>query len=513
MLTLPTKSVSGAKSGLRPQILADPLVTNLVGWYQFLGNTNDSSSSGNTGTIVGSPTLVSDHAGTPNSAYSFNGASYVSVAHNSNLPIFSHTSPFSVAFWVKGSGASMPSDARVFAEGSSVSNNPLFTFSVVNTTKLRTLLRNEAGTFVLDVWSAADVFDDAWHHIVWAENGNSARLYIDGNLDNAFTYTAQSLGTFNRTTIGALVRAGATNFFTGSISDVRLYQRQLTLADAVSLAGGNTILPIYWNQSPPAGISSAPIGEPSGFAIDQSIAPLATNELWDNFDGAAATKPSTTLWVVDTIFQGGMQTHSVNQCYLDGNGNAVLEAIRNAGPPVTYVTGRFTSRTKFNMTWPCWCAARAKMVSGVHGPGISSAVWQLSTGYPNSPSAELDIMEYSSTSPFVFHSTAHATNPSYAGTQWPQKQYTKTNPDIITDGQYHTWWMLREENRIMMGIDDFVMGTWTPSIYTDPIAFENLRVPFFWNLTLGIGGWLGAPTGATVFPAHMLIDWIWYKPL
>ena len=51
----------------------------LVAYYPFSGNALDATGNGHNGTLVGSPTLTADRFGNPNSAYSFDGVSYINI--------------------------------------------------------------------------------------------------------------------------------------------------------------------------------------------------------------------------------------------------------------------------------------------------------------------------------------------------------------------------------------------------------------------------------------------------
>jgi hypothetical protein len=56
----------------------------LVGYWPFNGNANDISGNANNGTNNGA-TLTTDRFGNSNSAYSFDGQSYIRVTHNQNF--------------------------------------------------------------------------------------------------------------------------------------------------------------------------------------------------------------------------------------------------------------------------------------------------------------------------------------------------------------------------------------------------------------------------------------------
>ena len=73
-------------------------------------------------------------------------------------------------------------------------------------------------------------------------------------------------------------------------------------------------------------------------------------------------------------------------------------------------------------------------------------------------------------------------------------------------------WMQWEPDRIWIGVDDFVMGDWSPD--SVPAGYwDHMRQPFYFVANFATApSWLPGPEPGD-FPARMLIDWIWYKPL
>jgi hypothetical protein len=68
------------------------------------------------------------------------------------------------------------------------------------------------------------------------ENG-AARLYVDGLLDGGdFNYTRATLD-LNTTSIGGILRAAPSHWFTGQIDEVRIYSRALSAGEVLGLAG------------------------------------------------------------------------------------------------------------------------------------------------------------------------------------------------------------------------------------------------------------------------------------
>jgi hypothetical protein len=167
-------------------------------------------------------------------ALDFDGATqYIQIAQTKDLPIYNEVT-YSVCGWVK---APAQDDKRIFAEGSSASNNPLLTIgsgraSDSTTDKLQVFIRNGAGSNLLGTSgtkSTTAIFDDAWHHFCWVDDNGTAKLYIDGALDATnFNYTRSGTFTLNRTGISAVIRAAVSHWLDGELFDIRCYNRCLS---------------------------------------------------------------------------------------------------------------------------------------------------------------------------------------------------------------------------------------------------------------------------------------------
>jgi hypothetical protein len=210
---------------------SDPLRRGLVGWYRMLGNADDSSGKGNAGTLVNAPTAAADKYGNASSAYAFNGTNqYITLAQTSGLPVYSDTTPWSIAMWVNGGSQSTK---YIFMEGNSAGGLPLVSL-VTSSAKLQALFRTASSTTLSKI-STGTVFDSTWHHVVFTDNAGAAKLYIDGTQDATdFTYTPAAIS-LNRSTIGAARSSGVSSYFTGSIFGVRLYNRALSAGEARTL--------------------------------------------------------------------------------------------------------------------------------------------------------------------------------------------------------------------------------------------------------------------------------------
>ncbi len=146
---------------------------------------------------------------------------------------------YSVAFWVR---AAEQVDAGVFAETDG--SRGLFLLSTDprgRSPGLHVTILAASGATVLDAASEGAVFDGAWHHVVWSDDGGDARLWIDGAADTAnFAYTRREIG-LDAAIIGAAVasvlRAEPCCFLGGAIDDLRLFDHALSESEVRELFG------------------------------------------------------------------------------------------------------------------------------------------------------------------------------------------------------------------------------------------------------------------------------------
>ena len=217
---------------------ADGLVAHLSFDENSGATAADGSGNGNHGDVVGDAVWV---AGKVGGALAFDGVDdMVVVNQNSGLPIYNNgtDNAYSVALWVKG----VPqNDMRIFSEGSTTTNTPLLNLGTHNsgtpTGQFATYIRPETGTTSNHPLSQAEPFDDTWHHIVWVDNNGTATVYIDGLADGGdFSYTRGTMA-LDTTSIGGILRANPSHWFTGQIDEVHIYNRALSAGEAMGLAG------------------------------------------------------------------------------------------------------------------------------------------------------------------------------------------------------------------------------------------------------------------------------------
>lgn len=124
------------------------------------------------------------------------------------------------------------------------------------------------------------------------------------------------------------------------------------------------------------------------------------------------------------------------------------------------------------------------------GAGLWPALW-LRSADP-SVKTEIDIMEMLGQKPGFLYQTVHdANNVGYAATR-------AFVPDMTTG--YHTYGVDWQQDHITFYFDGQAMS----SIATP----ASLQVPMYFIANLAVGGWAGAPTASTPWPAEMKVDYI-----
>ncbi|MGQ9588672.1 MAG: chitobiase/beta-hexosaminidase C-terminal domain-containing protein [Planctomycetota bacterium] len=185
-----------------------------------------------------SPAWVAGHDGRVPGAVELGGSDYLEVAIADGLPIFNEPE-YTVALWVKG----LPqADRRVYSEGSTSNNQPLFTIgtdSAGASGVVDIFIRGPGGEDILNHRKSTRIaFDGSWHHIAWVDRNGSAALYVDGVRDGAsFGYSKMALP-LNVAAVGAVLRAAPSHGFTGAIDDVAVWRVALTDAEVADLASG-----------------------------------------------------------------------------------------------------------------------------------------------------------------------------------------------------------------------------------------------------------------------------------
>ena len=193
--------------------------SGLVAYFPFSGNSNNQAA-GSNGLNYGT-SLSSDRFGNPKSAYSFNGtSSYIDLQN-----AYDHAER-SVSFWFNSS--LIESTAR-FIYVSDFGN-------VVNGCTAVNLIRSnniDKITFAVGYQRAeAPITANAWHHVLIRRTASECHIYLDCiEINHTTAGLAHSVDGLNKTFIGA-GRYASNYFFSGSIDDIRVYNRCVSPQEA-----------------------------------------------------------------------------------------------------------------------------------------------------------------------------------------------------------------------------------------------------------------------------------------
>jgi len=135
---------------------------------------------------------------------------------------------FTIAAWVQSSTLSGPILVHESVNGCpspEISLNKGAGLTQLNTTG--TTPHNEA-------WTPDALIDGNWHHVAVAWDGTSQQVYVDGQCSCSITPSLGPLDNVQPLTVGCYPTGGATHF-SGSIDELRVYNRVLSLDEIGSL--------------------------------------------------------------------------------------------------------------------------------------------------------------------------------------------------------------------------------------------------------------------------------------
>ncbi len=233
-----------------------PTANGLVGWWKFDegcgATTADSSGNGNNGTLTGGVTWTTGPTANPgfNSAVTLDGSSgYVSASTNVSTIMPAADAAQSISWWMKVSAnpssgtvqsiISLTNDPNGSAVQPGFRNNP-------STGAMQIGVWEYGGTFLV---SAAPPAATIWHHYVYTYDGTHSlpgnpgmlgtyKLYIDGTLAASASASAVAPQKYvpTRLDFGRWTNFGnGAEYFQGSLDDIRIYNRALSLHEVQSL--------------------------------------------------------------------------------------------------------------------------------------------------------------------------------------------------------------------------------------------------------------------------------------
>lgn len=206
------------------------LTNGLVSYYPFDGNANDAI--GTNSGIVNGATLATNRFGRPNSAYSFNGSSYIDLGTPSNLAF---TNNFTVLAWCLFNGGAC-CNPRIISYGQD-NGYELITFG---TGANRQFAYNGGNPTVL--FGTGITFNqDTWYAVAMVVSNLNATIYVNSI---AIATHAVNVPSFAHGLQIGIKAQDVTDGWGGLIDDVRFYNRPLSSAEVAQLYTLETIPPL-----------------------------------------------------------------------------------------------------------------------------------------------------------------------------------------------------------------------------------------------------------------------------
>lgn len=197
------------------------LLTNLVVYYKFDGNSTEATGTGFNGTDTS--ISYSNANGIINNGAGFNGTtSKIVIADNA---AFHQTGDFTINCWAK---TSISTGFQVIYESSGDTPFPGVQLAFLNGAAFQAVGIGSGGTTVIS--------DGAFRMLTIIRSGTTCSLYINGAFDSSLTGTPTYAVT-NFVTFGSRMNTGVyNNFLSGAVDEFGLWSRALTTGAGSELA-------------------------------------------------------------------------------------------------------------------------------------------------------------------------------------------------------------------------------------------------------------------------------------
>jgi beta-glucanase (GH16 family) len=233
----------------------------------------------------------------------------------------------------------------------------------------------------------------------------------------------------------------------------------------------------------------------------------------DEFNGPNGESPDATKWVMEAGGNGWGNSEleyytSRRENVRQENGRLVIEAVKEQftgsdGVKRDYTSARLKTQGRFSQAYGRF-EARIRIPMG---RGVWPAFWLLgddfsTAGWP--ACGEIDVMENIGTEPSAIHGSLHG--PGYSAGKSVTKGFRLPKGRFSDD--FHVFAVEWEPQFIRFYMDDKLYATRTPADLPAGTrwVFDH---PFFLVLNLAVGGNMpGEPDSSTVFPQHMLVDYV-----
>jgi hypothetical protein len=299
-----TSSVAVLTVNSTPPCAGTPVPTGLIGWWQAEGNANDETGANN-GALINGTAFVTGEVG---QAFSFNGVNqFVRIPDS---PALDPTNALSLEAWVYVTAYPGLDIVTIIGkeDPAGVHQYQLTLWNTQGRWCFRpTIVVNGVGAYMA---GNTAVQLGQWYHIATTYDGNSVKLYVNGNLDG----NVPASGTVATSTQPLRIGGDETGwFFPGFVDEVSLYGRALFASEiqgiyAAGHAGKCTIpvAPTIYAQPTNQAVFATQ-------AVNFTVGVNGTQPLgyqW-NFNGGALDGATTSSLTLANVESGQAGTYTV----------------------------------------------------------------------------------------------------------------------------------------------------------------------------------------------------------
>lgn len=225
------------------------LASSLVAKYPFNGNTNDVSGYNNNVILNSGAVPVAGKSGAPNTAYYFNGSSYMKVANSSSIS--PHRISLVAVVKVQGFYQGTCHDNRIISKGYSdlskgryylaFSDNAYYYYTGCNEVVQEDFQNFEGSygdgqsTASNTVASSFYIKKDKWYTVIYTYDGIKSSLYINGILKSVTQKRTRFTPNDTDLFFGRNEDPNFPYYFTGTMDEIRIYSRALTPSEVQSI--------------------------------------------------------------------------------------------------------------------------------------------------------------------------------------------------------------------------------------------------------------------------------------
>lgn len=209
--------------------------TDPVAFYTFSGNCEDKTKYKNNGNVFGA-VLTTDSLSAENSAYYFDGKSYIEIPDNDILDIA--TNKLTITAWIKPTETIgtyvVEKTTYMDNQGQLMQGGGPFSLDIFSGQTRAVIYANDNKSYVM-VTGTTNIKKDIWQHIAVSWDGKKVNLYYNGQLESSQNFKHQIQVTNGNLYIGAYKWVYPNASFKGSIDNVRIYNRSLTTEEIQEL--------------------------------------------------------------------------------------------------------------------------------------------------------------------------------------------------------------------------------------------------------------------------------------